>query len=84
MAKEKVEQKLNIIFVGKREKLNPETGKMELVSMDAPTEFNSANVNFKLPVGIENGAYLEEEKANILILTFPDLFKQFVEKGAKQ
>jgi hypothetical protein len=82
MKEKKAEKPNNVQWVGKRQKLDKETGKYETVPLPAPRVFRQKGMKIDLPEGIENGAYVEE--AETLKAAFPDYFKTPIEKGGKK
>lgn len=67
----------NIIFVGKREKLNKETGKFEPVARQAPQYIVDGAEKMNLPPPEEQakGFYLEPDLAERVKSLFPDDYK---------
>jgi hypothetical protein len=80
--KEKSEENaLNIIYVGKRQKLNKDTGKYETVAKEVPAFIIDGPDKISLPEGIEKGIAVEPDLAARLFALRPDDFKIPTEKG---
>lgn len=79
--KEKTADAPNIQFVGKRQKLNKQSGKLETIKRAAPQFVIDAGEKIELPADIEKGAYLAPETAARLIELFPNEFKPVAGKG---
>lgn len=82
--KEKAEKPSpNIQYVGKREKLNKDTGKFETVAKEVPGFIVDGKTKINLPDGIEKGVYLEPEIVAQLLALRPADFKIPVAKDGK-
>ncbi len=72
----------NVIFVGKREVVNKETGKLEKVSAEeAPRKINDGDTAIKLPESDEQKKGFYTKHANVLVSLFPEDYKLVVPKG---
>lgn len=73
----------NIIFVGKTERLNKQTGEIERVPRDAPKKINDGETQIKLPSPDEQKTGFYHARATQIIALFPDDYKIPTDKGAK-
>ncbi len=73
----------NIQWVGKREKLNKETGKRELVPVNAPPFINDSETRIKLPAPEVQAKGFFHEDADVIIALFPNDFKKPTDKSGK-
>ena len=56
----------NIIYVGRKQKLNVETGRMEIVAKEVPAFIVNGGKKIMLPEGIDKGAVMPTETAELL------------------
>lgn len=72
----------NIQWVGKRTRLDKETGKPKVVARDMPEFVPDGNEIIKLPKPDSQMRFYHEEKDRLITL-FPEDFKPIVDKGGK-
>ena len=65
----------NIIFSGKKERLDKETGKSEKVPRESPTFIINGREKINLPDGLEKGAWVEPQDAETAKKLFASDFK---------
>lgn len=74
----------DIVFVGKRRRLNKETGKYKLFPREAPPFIQDGADKIKLPEPeAQKDGFYHEDAARIIAL-FPDDYKIFKPKGDSQ
>lgn len=73
----------NIIFVGRRTRLNKETLLEETVLREAPAFLIDGGIRIALPLEAEQKRGFYSDEANRIIEAFPNDYKLFAEKGKK-